>query len=158
MRAHKGLGRSQARNLRLSKEALRNQDKKLSPKKLRDANAHQHGHMFAGAWGVVPDKKYTKKYEPIGRFYWPPPPPPVYRPYHFGAKITMQVSVIYEDETENEFDVAICCVDCARTQYGLNDESYQRLLSRVQDSEAVKLPAHIQDAKALVEFLVTHNN
>lgn len=61
----------------------------------------------------------------------------------------MNISVIQEDGTENEFEVAICCVDCASIELGWRNDQYNFIIKKVNNNESINVPNHID---SLIKF------
>ena len=65
------------------------------------------------------------------------------------------ISIIHEDETENEFEIDICCEDCAKSDYGWNKEQYDLFCSRVHHTQPFRVPDSIQSDKQLIAYVQT---
>jgi hypothetical protein len=66
-----------------------------------------------------------------------------------GVKTKMDISVIYDDETEAEFELEFCCASCAVEQWGWTVNQFSRAYNRAVSSEPIRIPNNV---KTLTEF------
>jgi len=67
----------------------------------------------------------------------------------------MNIPVVYEDETENEFDLELCCGECATKDYGWTTAQFAVIWDKVQKGEAIKLPDDVISEVKFKEFVKT---
>lgn len=67
----------------------------------------------------------------------------------------MNISVVHEDGTENEFDIELCCVECAAKSYKWNDAQFMKIWNNVQANTAIQVPDHIDSETKFIEFVKT---
>lgn len=70
-------------------------------------------------------------------------------------KNTMNIPVIYDDETENEFDIELCCASCAKKAYGWDEAKFKSVCDNVSNGIAIKLPNSIDSDGKFKEFVKT---
>jgi|ERR1700722_1779485 len=77
------------------------------------------------------------------------------RPVCFGLgkdKTTMNIPVVQEDGTENEFELEMCCVECVARLYGWSATQFDKISKM---SEPVKVPDNITTAEEFKQFIKT---
>jgi hypothetical protein len=67
----------------------------------------------------------------------------------WSIKTKMDISAIYDDETEAEFELEFCCASCAVEQWGWTVSQFTKAYGRVSLNEPIKIPNNI---KTLTEF------
>ena len=65
----------------------------------------------------------------------------------------MNVPVVYEDETENEFDIELCCAECATQAYGWSAAQFTRILESVNKGFAIQVPDSIDSENRFKDFV-----
>lgn len=70
----------------------------------------------------------------------------------FGEKKKMNIAVIQEDGTENEFELEMCCPDCASRTYGWTSAQFERI-SKL--TEPMKVPDNIRTEEEFKQFVKT---
>ncbi len=65
----------------------------------------------------------------------------------------MNIPIVYDDETENEFDIELCCVECAKNNYGWSGDQFQRVLDSAEKGTPLKVPNRVKSEAALREFV-----
>lgn len=65
----------------------------------------------------------------------------------------MNVPVVYEDETENEFDVELCCIECSAKTYGWSAEQFTKVLENVDKGVAIKVPDSVDSETKFQVFV-----
>lgn len=63
------------------------------------------------------------------------------------------ISIIHTDETENEFELELCCETCAAECYGWNKEQYELVSSRALHNQPIRVPDSIDTDKALIAHI-----
>ena len=69
-------------------------------------------------------------------------------------KTNMDISVIYEDETEAEFELDFCCVGCAKEQCGWTHDQYLKAYNRSISNEPIKIPSNIKTLTQFKNYLI----
>ena len=62
----------------------------------------------------------------------------------------MEISVIHEDGTENEFEIVLCCKDCAAKDYGWSVAQFDRIIS---STEPIHVPNSIKSVFDFQKFV-----
>jgi hypothetical protein len=65
------------------------------------------------------------------------------------------ISIIHHDDTENEFEIALCCEHCAKTDYGWTKEQYEMISSRIDHSQPLQVPDGVNTERDLIEYIRT---
>ena len=65
----------------------------------------------------------------------------------------MNIPVVYEDETENEFDIELCCVECATKTYGWSSAQFTKVSDSIKNNIAIKIPDHIDSETKFKDFV-----
>jgi hypothetical protein len=71
------------------------------------------------------------------------------------AKRMATISIIHHDETENEFEIDLCCEDCAQKDYGWTKEQYELVSSRADHSQPLRVPDGVNTERDLIEHIRT---
>lgn len=66
----------------------------------------------------------------------------------------MEIPVVFDDDTEGEFIVELCCKDCAYTQYGLSKEKFDKLKSLLSEKEPIKLPKKVRENHHFIRWMI----
>jgi hypothetical protein len=67
-------------------------------------------------------------------------------------KKIMNIAVVQEDGTENEFELEMCCAECATRIYGWTANQFNKIL---QMNDPVKIPDNITTAEQFRQFVKT---
>lgn len=70
----------------------------------------------------------------------------------FGGRV-MNIPVVHEDGIENEFDVEMCCAECARKNYGWSDAQYLKVYQKADKGESIQIPDNITDENKFKDFV-----
>jgi hypothetical protein len=70
----------------------------------------------------------------------------------FGEKKKMNIAVVQEDGTENEFELEMCCADCAYRLYGWSGAQFEKV-SKLE--EPMKVPDNITTTEQFKQFVKT---
>lgn len=57
------------------------------------------------------------------------------------------ISILHEDETENEFDVELCCETCASRYYGWTANQFNKVMCMTSGKEEIRIPSFVKDAR-----------
>jgi len=71
---------------------------------------------------------------------------------YFGVNKTMNIPVVYEDETEGEFELELCCAVCAQRAYGWSVEQFSKVFDMAKKGEAIKLPSNVLNENSFKVF------
>lgn len=69
----------------------------------------------------------------------------------FGVKKKMNISVVQEDGTENEFELEMCCPDCATRLYGWTTAQFNKISTL--GKEPLKVPDNIITTEQFKQFV-----
>jgi len=72
----------------------------------------------------------------------------------FGGRV-MNIPVIHEDETENEFDIEMCCEACASKNYGWTGTQYTEVYQKAEKGEPIQIPDDVTDETKFRAFVKT---
>lgn len=67
----------------------------------------------------------------------------------------MNFSVIHEDETENEFEIEVCCEVCSLQKYGWSTAIHNKLMEMVRSNQPIKTPASVDSDEKFKAFVKT---
>lgn len=67
----------------------------------------------------------------------------------------MNIPVIQEDGTENEFEVELCCLDCARRDLGWSLEQYSFVLEKANNNKSINIPNNIDSILKFRNYVKT---
>jgi len=73
----------------------------------------------------------------------------------FNRREVMNVPVVYEDETENEFDVELCCAECSAKTYGWSSGQFSKVSDSIKNGIAIKIPDHVDSENKFKDFVKT---
>ena len=65
----------------------------------------------------------------------------------------MNIAVLHEDGTENEFEIEMCCDLCANTSYKWNAYQFNKVLDKSGKGEPIKVPDNVDSEKKFIEFV-----
>jgi hypothetical protein len=65
----------------------------------------------------------------------------------------MLISVLHDNEVENELEIDLCCADCCRSKYGWSTIQYQKACSMILGKSMIGLPNNIDNESKFAEFL-----
>lgn len=85
-----------------------------------------------------------------------PKPKPVINYSHFCFNFNrkkMDISVLYEDETEGEFDLNICCPECSALHWNWSRPTYEKVISMIKNNLSLKIPNHIITEQHFIDYL-----
>lgn len=68
-------------------------------------------------------------------------------------KRVMNIAVIHEDETENEFEVELCCSACAVNNYRWSDNQYNKVCDAAHGKLILTVPNNINTEAGFIEFV-----
>lgn len=71
----------------------------------------------------------------------------------FDERKKMNIPIIHEDETENEFEVELCCSTCAQQAYLWKLEQFNKVYKAATNSEPIKVPDNVNSEKQFIEFV-----
>jgi hypothetical protein len=74
---------------------------------------------------------------------------------HFTRTTPMQISVIYEDGTENEFEIILCCYECHVNSYGWNQNQFNKVNELATKGEIIKVPNSVVNEEQFIKFVKT---
>jgi hypothetical protein len=66
----------------------------------------------------------------------------------------MNIPVIQEDGTENEFEIEMCCAMCANTNYGWSVEQFCKVYERADKGEAITVPNDVSSEDKFKLFVL----
>jgi len=69
------------------------------------------------------------------------------------GKKRMDISLIYEDGSENEIEITLCCIDCAYLKYGWNKRIFDRIFSAASKHQPITVPSHIRNNQDFILFM-----
>lgn len=75
----------------------------------------------------------------------------IHDPYGRRKKI-MNIAVVQEDGTENEFELEMCCATCATRIYGWTAHQFNKIYEM---NESIKIPDNITTAEEFKQFVKT---
>jgi hypothetical protein len=67
----------------------------------------------------------------------------------------MNIPVIHENETENEFEVELCCPACATKTYGWLPNQFNKIYDSAIKGESIKVPDNVNSEKEFIAFVKT---
>jgi hypothetical protein len=65
----------------------------------------------------------------------------------------MNIPIIHENETENEFEVELCCPTCATQIYLWTLKQYDKVCQAAKNGEPIKVPDNVNSEKQFIEFV-----
>jgi hypothetical protein len=65
----------------------------------------------------------------------------------------MNIPVVYDDETENEFDIELCCDNCALNSYGWTSAQFYKVLEHADKGIPIKVPNNVGSETQLKAFV-----
>jgi hypothetical protein len=68
-------------------------------------------------------------------------------------KTTMDIPIAYEDGTENEISIELCCATCAKTAYGISELEYNQLVNMARNGPQLKVPYTVSTVASFIEFV-----
>ncbi len=74
--------------------------------------------------------------------------------FHFGDKRIMNISVIHEDETENEIELELCCAMCS-SAYGWSSAQFDKIWAAASKSLPIKIPSSVDSVEKFKQFVKT---
>lgn len=72
--------------------------------------------------------------------------------WSYGAK-KMNIAVVHDDGTENEFEVELCCVECAAKSYGWSSAQFCSIHKKAIDGDSIKIPDSVDSDKKFIAFV-----
>lgn len=76
-------------------------------------------------------------------------------PFGFGEKKQMNISIVHEDGSENEFEIDLCCDACALKDYGWSNAQFVKVIQSVDKGEPLKISDSIDSEVKFKEFVKT---
>lgn len=67
----------------------------------------------------------------------------------------MNIPVVHESGTENEFEVELCCVDCAAKSYGWSSAQFCSVHKKAIDGESIQVPDSVNSEQKFIAFVKT---
>lgn len=74
--------------------------------------------------------------------------------WSYGVK-KMNIPVVHDDGTENEFEVELCCIDCAAKTYGWSPTQFGSIHKKAIDGESIKVPDGVNSEQKFIAFVKT---
>ena len=71
----------------------------------------------------------------------------------YGGNRIMNIAVVHEDGTENEFDVELCCDGCAQKAYGWTKEQFSFVYSKADKGEALQIPNRVDSEVKFKQYV-----
>lgn len=65
----------------------------------------------------------------------------------------MDISITYDDGSENEFDLPLCCEDCSRNTHGFSNAQYTKVKEITDNGTTLKVPDDITTLDKLIAFI-----
>lgn len=69
----------------------------------------------------------------------------------------MYISVIQDDEVENEIDIQWHCQGCCKTTYGWSDDQYEFVKKFVEEDKPIPIPFGIDTASKFGMYICSVN-
>jgi hypothetical protein len=63
----------------------------------------------------------------------------------------MNISVVYSDGTENEFEIELCCYKCSRSKYNITKHQHDFLLKN--RNSKIEVPDSVHSEGRFVNFI-----
>lgn len=67
----------------------------------------------------------------------------------------MDISIVYDDGSENEFDLPLCCASCSSSKYGFSAAQHDKVRAIIDKGTALKVPDDTTTLQKLVAFIKT---
>lgn len=67
----------------------------------------------------------------------------------------MNIAVVYEDDTENEFEIEICCASCAMNSHAWTMAQFDFVCKKMNENQAIKIPSSVISEKEFIQFVRT---
>lgn len=99
-------------------------------------------------------KADRKRLNKMGRAVFYPLYPfyPLYLDYHHPRMTPMQISIVHEDGTENEFEIPICCPDCSRGR-GWSEMQHTKIYGAATNGETIKVPDYVHNEEQFIQYV-----
>lgn len=86
------------------------------------------------------------------RDFWYQPSQKLYD-FHIGVSRKMIVSVIHDDGTENEFELELCCIECAAAAYKWTPDQYLNILNNYRNKTFENVPTDVNSSGRFIDFV-----
>lgn len=76
-----------------------------------------------------------------------------YWSWNLGAINKMNIPVIHDDGTENEFEIDLCCKNCVYNKYKWNNNTYDYIRAVASRGNPIKLSSDINSEQKFIEHI-----